>query len=234
MMGEREPGGPIPDNGGNANRAAAAGNPNRAATAGNVTHAAAGRQSMPPGVPDLPDRDYGDFREERGDEQIGRARDERADDRIAADDQVLCGGRQLPDNEILSAPEHRPPAAPAAARATPASPAAPSTSAAATSASPTATPATSEQLEPLFASNLAVDYRGRWAAVQASFVDDPREAVRHGDELVAQVLKNLMESFTDERDKLEDQLSQTGDASTETLRVALRRYRSLFERLLSL
>jgi hypothetical protein len=81
---------------------------------------------------------------------------------------------------------------------------------------------------------LADEYRARWTAVQGSFVDDPREAVQQGDELVAQVMKGLAESFAHERDALENQLSGGGEASTEMLRVALRRYRSFFERLLSL
>lgn len=91
-----------------------------------------------------------------------------------------------------------------------------------------------EQLDPLFSSEVAADYRSRWAAVQSSFVDDPRRAVREGDELVAQMMKNLAESFAAERGRLETQLGQTGETTTETLRVSLRRYRSFFERLLSL
>jgi hypothetical protein len=91
-----------------------------------------------------------------------------------------------------------------------------------------------ERLDPLFAADLADEYRARWTAVQGSFVDDPREAVQQGDELVAQVMKSLAESFAHERDALENQLSGGGEASTEMLRVALRRYRSFFERLLSL
>ena len=97
-----------------------------------------------------------------------------------------------------------------------------------------AAPAPSEKLDPLFAPEMAHDYRARWAAVQSSFVDDPRKAARQGDELVAQVMQSLAESFAGERDKLEGQLGQTGEASTEILRVSLRRYRSFFERLLSL
>lgn len=91
-----------------------------------------------------------------------------------------------------------------------------------------------EQLDPLFSADLADEYRARWTAVQGSFVDDPREAVQKGDELVAQVMKSLAESFAHEREALENQLSGGGEASTEMLRVALRRYRSFFERLLSL
>jgi hypothetical protein len=91
-----------------------------------------------------------------------------------------------------------------------------------------------EQLAPLFLPDVAKDFRSRWDAVQISFVDDPRQAVRQADELVAQVMKSLAETFSNERAKLEGQLDQTDKASTENLRVALRRYRSFFERLLSL
>ena len=91
-----------------------------------------------------------------------------------------------------------------------------------------------ERLDPLFSADLADEYRARWTSVQGSFVDDPRQAVQQGDELVAQVMKSLAESFAHEREALENQLSGGGEASTEMLRVALRRYRSFFERLLSL
>ena len=91
-----------------------------------------------------------------------------------------------------------------------------------------------EQLVPLFLPDVAKDFRSRWDAVQSSFVDDPRQAVQHGDELVAHVMKSLAETFSRERAKLEGQVNATDKASTEDLRVALRRYRSFFERLLSL
>jgi hypothetical protein len=70
--------------------------------------------------------------------------------------------------------------------------------------------------------------------VQSSFVDDPKLAVRHGDELVAQVMKSLAESFSKERAQLEGHFERPDEVSTENLRVALRQYRSFFERLLSL
>lgn len=91
-----------------------------------------------------------------------------------------------------------------------------------------------ERLDALFAADAASAFRSEWADIQISFVDDPRQAVREGDELVAQVMKSLAESFSSERARLEAQLSDGGDASTELLRVALRRYRSFFERLLAL
>lgn len=91
-----------------------------------------------------------------------------------------------------------------------------------------------EGLEALFPPETAAQFRKRWADVQNSFVDDPRRAVGNGDELVAEVMKSLAESFASERKRLENDLSHTDEASTETLRLGLRRYRSFFERLLAL
>jgi hypothetical protein len=89
-------------------------------------------------------------------------------------------------------------------------------------------------LAPLFLPEIATGFRTRWDAVQSSFVDDPKLAVRQGDELVAQVLKSLAETFAGERATLEGQVDATDKVSTEDLRVALQRYRSFFQRLLSL
>ena len=85
------------------------------------------------------------------------------------------------------------------------------------------------ELAPLFEQQTAQEYRARWNVVQQGFVDDPPKAVRQGDELVAQVIKNLAETFAKQRATLERQ-----EGSTEDLRLALRRYRSFFERLLSI
>jgi hypothetical protein len=91
-----------------------------------------------------------------------------------------------------------------------------------------------EELEPLFTTEMAATYRSRWTSIQSGFVDDPRRAVRSGDELVAQIMTNLADTFAEERHRVEAQLDSTGEGSTEDLRVTLRRYRSFFERLLSL
>jgi hypothetical protein len=93
---------------------------------------------------------------------------------------------------------------------------------------------TSEKLEALFTPDAAGGFRSEWTNIQARFVDDPKQAVRDGDELVARVMKSLAESFANERSRVESQLQDGGNASTEALRVALRRYRSFFERLLTL
>jgi hypothetical protein len=89
-------------------------------------------------------------------------------------------------------------------------------------------------LAPLFTQDAAMDFRSRWDVVQKSFVDNPQEAVRAGDDVVAQVIKSLTETFSNQRSQLESELNQTDQASTENLRLAFRRYRSFFERLLSI
>jgi hypothetical protein len=90
------------------------------------------------------------------------------------------------------------------------------------------------RLAALFTEDAAADFRSRWDIVQRGFVDDPQEAVRAGDELVAQVIKSLAETFSNQRAALEGDLNQTDRSSTENLRLALRRYRSFFERLLTI
>lgn len=79
----------------------------------------------------------------------------------------------------------------------------------------------------------AEDLRRRWTDIQTNFVDRPKDSVSQADELVAETIKRLAEGFADERDNLEGVWSSGGDVSTEDLRVALQRYRSFFERLLS-
>ena len=90
-----------------------------------------------------------------------------------------------------------------------------------------------EPLAELFAGDAAKAFRSRWDAVQIGFVDDPKQAVKQADELVAQVMKSLAESFSRQRSTIEGDVGGN-EASTENLRVALQRYRSFFQRLLSL
>jgi hypothetical protein len=69
--------------------------------------------------------------------------------------------------------------------------------------------------------------------VQASFVDEPREAVEQADRLVADLMQRLATEFTQTRTALELQWEHSEDVSTEDLRVAMTRYRSFFGRLLA-
>ena len=86
---------------------------------------------------------------------------------------------------------------------------------------------------PLFSQEEAGTLRARWDTIQVGFVDEPRRAVEEADSLVATAMKRLAEQFSEERSRLEGQWDRGGDVSTEDLRVALRRYRSFFGRLLA-
>ena len=86
---------------------------------------------------------------------------------------------------------------------------------------------------PLFPSNELDDLRNRWSSVQTAFVDEPRSAVEQADGLVAAAMKRLAEVFAEERSRLEQQWDRGDNVSTEDLRIALQRYRSFFQRLLS-
>ena len=106
-----------------------------------------------------------------------------------------------------------------------------------TRAAETRAPARSEDdsLEPLFSPDAARDFRASWDAVQIGFVDDPKQAVRQADQLVRQVLDDLGQTFSSERNAVDGGTdTASNQASMENLRLALRRYRSFFQRLLSL
>jgi hypothetical protein len=73
----------------------------------------------------------------------------------------------------------------------------------------------------------------RWQQVQVGFVHEPRQALEDADALVTDLVQRLARMFATEREKLESQWSRGDEVSTEDLRVGLQRYRSFFQRLLS-
>ena len=86
---------------------------------------------------------------------------------------------------------------------------------------------------PLLDAPETTSFTTRWREIQVDFVDRPRESVEQADGLVAELMQRLAASFADERGRLEQQWDGGDDVSTEDLRVALTRYRSFFDRLLS-
>src|SRR5262245_32838830 len=94
-------------------------------------------------------------------------------------------------------------------------------------------PGGGEPNTPLFVQNEADGLRAQWNDIQAGFVDQPRSAVERADKLVADVMKRLAESFARERDTLDRQWDHGDNVTTEDLRLVLQRYRSFFDRLLS-
>src|SRR5271168_4882956 len=102
-----------------------------------------------------------------------------------------------------------------------------------TYADPTTVKAAEETNVPLFAQTDAQSFRSRWEQVQSGFVDEPRTAVVKADELVADAIARLADVFAAERTRMEADWDKTDTVSTEDLRLALRRYRSFFGRLLA-
>ncbi len=86
----------------------------------------------------------------------------------------------------------------------------------------------------LFADEEAASLRARWDSIQTEFVDEPRVAVEQADGLVVDVVQRLTDGFSGERARLEQQWDRGDSVSTEDLRVALKRYRAFFDRLLSI
>jgi hypothetical protein len=88
--------------------------------------------------------------------------------------------------------------------------------------------------ESLIAKRQVENMRERWKMIQASFVDEPRKAVQEADQLVKSAIQQMEEVFRNQRSQLEQQWSGGKDVSTEDLRLSLQRYRTFFDRLLSL
>jgi hypothetical protein len=85
----------------------------------------------------------------------------------------------------------------------------------------------------LFAEADREELRRGWDSVQAGFVDDPKRCVEQADGLVSDAVERLSNSFAEARSRLEQQWGRGEQASTEDLRVALKRYREFFDRLLA-
>jgi hypothetical protein len=90
-----------------------------------------------------------------------------------------------------------------------------------------------DQHGPLLPDDQSEGFTTRWRDIQTGFVDEPRDSVAQADALVAELMQRLAAVFSEERQQLEAQWDRGDEVSTEDLRVALTRYRSFFERLLS-
>ena len=86
--------------------------------------------------------------------------------------------------------------------------------------------------ERLVPQDRAEAYSSRWDQVKSGFVDEPRQAVGEADALVGELLDEMQALFAEQRRRLEHGLD-ADTTSTEDLRLALRRYRSFFDRLVA-
>ncbi|MEV0143942.1 MULTISPECIES: hypothetical protein [unclassified Nonomuraea] len=83
------------------------------------------------------------------------------------------------------------------------------------------------------------EVQARWRELQAGFVDDPNEAVQRADGLVGEVVEALTSALTSRTSELRRRWNDSdgddgGRTDTEQLRLALREYRTVLERLLAL
>lgn len=84
----------------------------------------------------------------------------------------------------------------------------------------------------LFEDQEIEQFRVQWREVQACFVDEPRTAVRDADSLLSTMMDEL-KSHIDEQKRTLDGEWNRDTKDTEELRVAMQRYRSLFDQILS-
>ncbi|TMR14137.1 hypothetical protein ETD86_29360 [Nonomuraea turkmeniaca] len=76
----------------------------------------------------------------------------------------------------------------------------------------------------------------QWHDLQASFVDDPREAVQRADALMDEVMTSIRETLERRLRELQEPWKNTDhdDTDTERLRMALRAYRNVLHKLMPL
>ncbi|MEV4317312.1 hypothetical protein [Actinocrispum sp. NPDC049592] len=78
----------------------------------------------------------------------------------------------------------------------------------------------------LFEEQEAEKFRTQWREVQSTFVDEPKTAVREADTLLAKMMDEL-------KTRIESNRNDLGNGDTEQMRLAMQRYRSLFDQILS-
>ncbi|MPZ25874.1 MAG: hypothetical protein GEV12_05335 [Micromonosporaceae bacterium] len=85
----------------------------------------------------------------------------------------------------------------------------------------------------LWAQDAADRLRDQWRDLQVQFIDDPEAAVAGAKGLVTEAVHELADALLEAQDSL-DPYRDDGRVDTETMRVAMRRYREFLERVLAL
>lgn len=86
-------------------------------------------------------------------------------------------------------------------------------------------------LGPLFEEAEVQDAKQRWRDIQAGFVDDPQAALKHADELNNEIIHALTSAL---ETRMRAMQQGVANADTERLRIGLRQYGQLLERVLRL
>jgi hypothetical protein len=89
-------------------------------------------------------------------------------------------------------------------------------------------PGADDARKPLFGQRETEEFHARWRELAATFVDEPKAAVREAESLVGKLMDELKDHLDEQKRSL------SGDRTdTEELRIALRRYRSLADQILA-
>ncbi len=73
------------------------------------------------------------------------------------------------------------------------------------------------------------DYRRRFDAIQAEFIEDPRAAVQKADSLMAEVVEHMIDALRNRMQGIHGDVSADGEVDTERLRLVMRSYRQLID-----
>jgi hypothetical protein len=89
--------------------------------------------------------------------------------------------------------------------------------------------------EPIWAAEQAARFRQRWQALQPRFVDDPRSAAEEAAALVGEAVDQFPSAVAARRQQLDAWRDDGGrnGGTTEQMRIAVRDYRYLLDRLLA-
>jgi hypothetical protein len=93
-------------------------------------------------------------------------------------------------------------------------------------------PSEEEQLEAARKRHVE-ELQHRWLVTQAQLLDDPRDAVREAGLLIGDAMQFVTSTFTDHRDRIEREWKNNDQLNTDELRTIMRRYRNLFQYVLS-
>ncbi|REF35455.1 hypothetical protein [Thermasporomyces composti] len=93
-------------------------------------------------------------------------------------------------------------------------------------------PSEAEQLEAARRRHIE-ELQHRWLVTQAQLLDDPRDAVREAGLLIGDAMQFVTSTFSEHRDRIEREWKNNENLSTDELRMIMRRYRNLFQYVLS-
>jgi hypothetical protein len=88
--------------------------------------------------------------------------------------------------------------------------------------------------EPWLADAEIDELQSRWNSVQIEFIDEPRASVEQAEALVAETTEKIVRMLSERKASVDQDWRSNNDITTEDLRMALQRYRTFFNRLITM